>query len=137
MQSLRAFLCGRHRLALFGLVLVLCVKALVPAGYMVAPSADLLLSVKLCNPSAESPQTSEIAIPMLPGHPQDDGAGDTDGTVCAFSALSQFATGPVPPVLLAIAIAAIMVLGLRPSSGLHLAAASFLRPPLRAPPARI
>ena len=74
---------------------------------------------------------------VLPGKEQ--GSGHSDGAKkgehCAFSGLAKVAVGGADAILLAIAFAFILVLGLASTRCLPLRQISYLRPPLRGPPA--
>lgn len=145
MRSLRALFRHHRPAALLLLVLTLCVKAMLPPGYMVAP-AGKQITVQLCYDGLEH-RTAQILLPMetppggvLTGHDGRDGKmpdGSGMDQHCAFSALAMGVLGTAAG--LALALPAPFHAG-----GLPIAAASslpvahpYLRPPLRGPPARV
>lgn len=133
MFRLRAFAFNRSRLMLVVLALALAVKAVVPAGYMLA-SGERFLTVTICADASGTPKQMQIAIPD-----KRDGGGDhaEDGAKsqpCAFSGLGHAALGGADPLLLAAALAFILLVGLAPLPALPVRDAPFLRPQLRGPP---
>ena len=133
MQSLRAFLARHRALAALLFAAALCMKALVPAGYMIG-NGDRVLTVEICADSQGGHVTKQI---VLPGGGKSGGQGEhgkSDGT-CAFSALSFASLSAADPVLLALALIFIMALGFVPIAAPRAARQSHLRPPLRGPPA--
>lgn len=134
MYSLRAFF-QRHRAMAFMLVLAaLCMKALVPSGYMIGQNS-MILTVQICHDGLGDTISKKIVIPMN-GEPSDSTGKQAKGD-CAFSSLSMASMAGANPALLAIALAFIIALGFvptrlpRPRRILH------LRPPLRGPPVLI
>jgi len=126
-----------HRaLAMILIVAALCMKVLVPAGYMIG-SADRVLTVVICADSQGGHLTKQIVIP---GDGQSHGGqsehGKSDGT-CAFSALSFASLSAADPALLALALIFIMALGFVPVTAPRALRHSHLRPPLRGPPALV
>jgi hypothetical protein len=134
MLRLRAFTCSHVRLSLALLALVLAVKALVPAGFMVTPGGERFLTVMICADSTGVAQQVQIAIPAKDGaasdHPE---SGDKDQP-CAFAGLGLSALGGADPVLLAAALAFILLIGFAPLRAPPARDIPFLRPPLRGPP---
>lgn len=136
MQSIRtAFL--RHRaLCIMMVAAMLCLRALVPTGYMIASDAKVL-TVQICADATGQVMTTQIAIPMerkAGGQQSDHGKGEG---VCPYSALSMASLASVDAVLLAIAIALILALGIAPARQSRAWRVFHLRPPLRGPPALI
>ena len=130
MSSLRSFLLGHRSLTALLLAATLCLKAVVPTGYMMA-SQDMALKVTLCTGSLATQVAPQATLPG--GHEQ--GQPDHHGKgLCPFSALNLDIVGGANPALLALAILFIMLAALAPrrialpDSGRH------LRPPLRGPP---
>jgi len=135
MHALR-ILIGRHRhLAVVLLVLALCIKAAIPAGFMVASSADTVLTVTICSPGSVSPEAMRMVIPSKAGEGSKQSGKAADPGHCAFTGLSLAALGGADPFLLALAFAVILVLGLAAVRELPFKQFSHLRPPLRGPPA--
>jgi hypothetical protein len=54
MLQLRALIRQRRMLAIFIVALALCVKALIPTGYMVGTNSTMLLSVQICDDGTRS-----------------------------------------------------------------------------------
>ena len=101
---------------------------------MVSASSDTVLTVTICSDSANGLKTMEIVIPS-----KEHGSGHSDSTKkgehCAFSGLAKVAVGGADAFLLTLAFAFILVLGLAPVRRLPCRQFSYLRPPLRGPPA--
>ena len=134
MHVLRASIRRHGQLALVFFALTLCVKVMIPAGFMVSATSDRVLTVTVCSPAAEESAGMQLVIPgkQHGGHTSDSAKKDGN---CAFSALGKVATGGADALLLALGFAFILVLGLAPARLLPLRQAAFLRPPLRGPPA--
>lgn len=130
MTTLRALLARHRRLAIVLAVLALCMKALVPTGYMPAGGMTLL-SVTICAESTGEQLVRTIAIPAkqdgAPGH-------DAGEKPCAFAALGAPMLAGAPPALLAIALAFVLALTFRPTRAPRVARPAGLHPPLRGPP---
>ena len=147
MTALRRLLAHRS-LALLVCLAALAMKLLVPSGYMIA-SDHGRLAITLCPGVSSQAMPMAIATPMamsmhadMADHamPQDHGSSKEHGKAempCAFSSLSAQALGAVDPILLVVAIAFVMALGLRPMRLLSSPLRRYLRPPLRGPPALI
>ncbi|RVU05815.1 hypothetical protein EOE18_07500 [Novosphingobium umbonatum] len=129
MGTLRAFLLAHRPLAALLVALALCVKALVPTGYMLGTDTRTI-TVQICADSLGRQIIKQIEI----GH-KDSQKAKPD-TSCAFSGLHHAAMGGADPILLALALLFILALGFAPwHAPLHKRLA-YLRPPLRGPPAR-
>ncbi|MEM8696433.1 MAG: DUF2946 family protein [Pseudomonadota bacterium] len=130
MNSLRVLIRDHRHLALALLVLAFGIKAVIPAGFMVSASNDTVLTVTICSGSG-SLETMQMVIPGKDG-------GHTDspnmGEHCTFSGLTKVATGGADAILLALAFAFILSLGLALVQRLPIGRISYLRPPLRGPP---
>jgi hypothetical protein len=130
---IRAFLRTNRRLA-FGLVaLALVIKALVPTGYMLSgPLGDgaHVLTIAICGDVSGGPLTKQITVPA-------DGKSDHAKAAgsCAWGVLAMAALGGADVLLLALALAFILALGLAPSRPTARPQRTYLRPPLRGPPA--
>lgn len=135
MGNLRAFLHGHRMLAILLVAMALCVKALVPQGYMVG-GASKTFTVQLCLDGITH-KTVALTIPM-DGKSHDDGQSQgKDGGHCAFSSLTMGALGGADTPLLALALAFILALGFAPTTPVLRGRPHFLRPPLRGPPAAL
>lgn len=117
------------------LVLAFCIKAIFPAGFMVSASGGSALTVTICSDSANGLRHMQLALPGK----TDPGSGHSDAAKkdghCAFSGLAKVAVGGADAILLAVAFAFILVLGLAPTRRLPFRQFCHLRPPLRGPPA--
>ncbi|MEP7222767.1 MAG: DUF2946 family protein [Novosphingobium sp.] len=135
MGNLRAFIRDHRRLAAVLLACALCIRALMPAGYMLA-SDSRTVTVKICTDGISGDHAAQIVI-----HQQGDskGAADhakADGT-CPWSGLAMASTGGADAVLLALALAFVLALGFAPVAASRTFQTPYLRPPLRGPPALI
>jgi hypothetical protein len=129
MTALRAFFLHHRRLAAVLVMAALCMKALVPAGYMLGQGARTL-TVEICADSIGQRIVKQITVPQS-GHSSEKDKGDSP---CHFTALGHAALGGADPVLLALALVFIMAMGfaaLQPAAPRRV---SYLRPPLRGPP---
>jgi len=134
MTSLRALTRRHTRLTLVLLALAMLVKALIPAGYMIAPAGERFLTVTICADASGTTKQMRIAIPDKDDTGGDHSdAADTD-QVCAFAGLGHVALGGADPILLAAALAFILLVGLAPLRSPPARDIAFLRPPLRGPP---
>ncbi|MBC2669026.1 DUF2946 family protein [Novosphingobium piscinae] len=136
MSPLRALLLRHRALALLVLAAALCLKAVVPAGYMLDSGANTI-TIRLCNDASGPAAPATIAIPLEKkgaGHP-DEAAGKQAAPACPYSALTFAVLGSTPPVLLALALAFLLTLGFAPVRVPRAQRPAYLRPPLRAPPA--
>jgi hypothetical protein len=131
--SFRTFLRSNRRLAALLVVLALAMKALVPAGYMLAQQTTVL-SVTICADGQGKRIAHEITVPMKAGHADDAGDPGKGGTTCSWSSLAMGALGGAAPELLAALLVFILALGFRSPAPLAAQSAFRLRPPLRAPP---
>ncbi len=133
MRSLRNLIHARPVLALLLVAMALCMKALVPSGYMVFAGSKTI-TVGICSDAMGAPQSMTITIPMDPSpaaEPAHKGKADSP---CAFSALSMGAIGGADAPLLALALAFVLALGLFTFPALRRTSALRLRPPSQAPP---
>jgi hypothetical protein len=131
--SLRRLLLDHRTLALWLAALALAVRLLVPAGFMVG-RVDGRPVLQMC--SGYGP-----VAPMAMAHGGHHGSGGhrdanhpaTD-MPCPYGALAQAATTPVDPVLLVLAIAFVMALGVHATRWPALRDRAHVRPPMRGPP---
>ncbi|MDD3799319.1 MAG: hypothetical protein PHE36_09105 [Novosphingobium sp.] len=117
------------------LVVALCLKALIPAGFMVSSSADTVLTVTVCSESTSGLKTVNLVIPSREDQDRRHSDGAKKDGHCAFTGLTKVAVGGADAILLALAFAFILVLGLAPAPRLPFRPILYLRPPLRGPPA--
>lgn len=134
MQRMRAWIRSNRHLVVVLFLLTLCVKAAVPAGYMVSASPDRVVTVSICADATGGLQHMQMVLPGKDRGEGQSGMAKMDGQ-CAFSSLTYSALGGVDAFLLALAIAFILALGFRTTAPLRVAQSAYLRPPLRGPPA--
>lgn len=134
MASLRALTRRNARLTLVVVALVLAVKALVPAGYMIASTGERFLTVTICADASGVPKQMQIAIPSKDRKGSDHSETADKAQPCAFSGVGHAALGGADPVLLAAALAFILLVGFAPLTAPPARDIAFLRPPLRGPP---
>lgn len=130
MMAIRALLRARYPLALVLVVLALAVRLLVPAGTMPG-SGDRVLAVEICADASGQPQSQLLIIPGKPA-PHETSAAKGQ---CAFAGLAFPALPGADPVLLAIALAFILAIGLALVAPALPARFARFQPPLRGPPA--
>ena len=133
MTALRTLLLRHRALAILLVAAALCLKALVPAGYMLE-ARHKVLTVTVCMDSQGHSVTRDIVVPMK-GSPAGDAARHADaGKACGWSSLAMDALGGADAPLLAAALAFILALGFAPLATPRPRRAAWLRPPLRGPP---
>ncbi|QHL89649.1 hypothetical protein GVO57_00955 [Sphingomonas changnyeongensis] len=134
MTRLRALILGHKAVAIAMIAVALAVKALIPAGFMPSRAGQAFM-IELCWDGANDPGPVRIALPMKGD--AGDPAVQADMKAksgCLFTGLAMAATAGVDALLLAIAIAYVMALGLRPVAPVLRRHGPGLRPPLRGPP---
>lgn len=133
MTLLRALIRDHRGIAMLLLALTLCVKALVPQGYMIG-GGQKLLTVQLCLDGIRH-QTVQIALPSDDSSRRADSRSTDKSTEhCAFTALNMGALGGADAPLLALALLFILALGFAPVHAPRPRHVHYLRPPLRGPP---
>ncbi|KUR73167.1 hypothetical protein AQZ52_04495 [Novosphingobium fuchskuhlense] len=137
MSGLRTFLLRYRAMAFALMALALAMKAIVPAGYMVGAESKVL-TIRICDDAQLSAaahnalNARDIAIPMK-GEPA--GKHSKADGMCPYGALSFAGLAGADPIQLALALLFILATGF---AALALPAPrriSYLRPPLRGPPA--
>jgi hypothetical protein len=126
---------AQRYLALLFCVATLLLKLLVPTGYMI-DSDHGRLSVTIC--SGVEPRTMTIDMSGTHGDMPTDGESKDHGKTempCAFSGLSAAALGAIDPIQLAALIAFVMTIGIVGFALPPPSKPTYLRPPLRGPPA--
>jgi hypothetical protein len=127
-QAFRTLIRARRELALLFVALALCARALVPAGYMLAEHGTTL-TVEICADSTGKHLSRQITVPSKPGeHAKAEGA-------CPWATTAAPSLAATDPVILALALALILLLGFAPSSPAPCARTPHLRPPSCGPPA--
>lgn len=134
MLTMRAFLFRHRLLAILVVMAALCMKIVVPTGFMIGQNSKVL-TVQLCTDGLGHSATAKITIPMN-GEPNDSTGKQGKGD-CPFSSLSMASMAGADPALLALALAFILALGFTPARTSLPKRVSYLRPPLRGPPARL
>ena len=133
MRSMRNLFQQRLGLTWLLVTVAFAMKLLVPAGFMPVVGAH---GVEIVICSGNGPMSMIMAVPGKAGqHGDDQGGSAKHDAPCAFSGLAAPGLGGADGIQLAIAIAAIMALGLlfTPRAQPHQWA--FVRPHLRGPPA--
>ncbi len=133
MGTLRHFFRTHPGLAALLLALALCLKLVVPTGYMPTTQGSTL-TVELCSGAAPGAKVT-IALPTKDGHAGEN-AGKTMEHPCAFSSHSAAAIDAVLPALLAAALAFVFVAAILREPLALRAIRAQIRPPLRGPPAQ-
>lgn len=134
MNTVRTFF-RQHRALAFGLIaLALCLKIVVPSGYMMVQDTRTI-TLQVCHDATGEGSDLTISVPVKSaGH---DGPGKPAKGECPYGALSMVALGGADPILLALALAFIMLLGFAPTRYPPATRFAHIRPPLRGPPALI
>jgi hypothetical protein len=131
-RLLRRLIRSHVRLAALVCAAALALRLLVPAGYMVSGEGGRI-AVTLCPGTAPVPAATMTAMHhAMPGH--DAPKQDHADAPCAFAGLAVPTLGAVDPVMLAVALAIVAALALRPARAWRRRDAPHLRPPLRGPP---
>ena len=132
MPTLRSFFARHRALALLVVAVALCMKLVVPSGFMIGHDSKVL-TIQLCHDGLGNVITQQIVIPMK-GSPHDSN-GKQDKGDCPFSSLSMASLTGADTALLALALAFILALGFAPVRTPSAKPVFHLRPPLRGPPA--
>jgi hypothetical protein len=133
MKHVRALIREHRQLAVACLVLAFCIRAIVPAGFMVSPAAETMLTISVCSDATGAFEAIRIPVPLKSSAPEHkDGAEPAN---CAFGGLGKLALGGADPFLLAVALAFILAVGVAPAVRPPHRRIAYLQPPLRGPPA--
>jgi hypothetical protein len=133
MALLRAFFLRHRALALLVVMAALCMKIVVPAGFMIGADAKVL-SVQICDEGQGTHSVMQIVVPAKAGQAAHKQGMAAKGGECPYSAVAMAAIGGAGPVLLALALAYIVALGFAAAPVLMPRGQRHLRPPLRGPP---
>lgn len=128
MQPFRAFFMSHRRVAALLVALALCMKALIPAGYMLGGESKTI-TVQICADSLGHQITKQIDVGT-----KDHGKTKADAP-CAFTALTHGALGGADPIQLVLALLFILALAFAPILPAAPKRIHYLLPPLRGPPA--
>ena len=131
---MRALIREHRRFALVLVVLAFCIKAVIPAGFMVSASGDTVLTVTVCSDVTGGVREMQLVIPGKDGGSQHSDGAKAEGH-CAFAGLAKVAVAGADAFLLALAFAFVLALGLAPTRHRSVRRGAYLRPPLRGPPA--
>lgn len=134
MNLVRAFFLRHRALAIVLVLATLCMKALVPTGFMIGQNSKVL-TVQICDDAFGNHAVKQIAIPMKDGS-SESGSKQGKGE-CPFTSLSMASMSGADPALLALALAFILALGFVPTRTAYPERVFHLRPPLRGPPALV
>lgn len=129
---LRTFFLRHRALALLLVAATLCLKALVPTGYMIGHQSKAL-TVLICSDGMDQAAAKQLSIPLR-GEPGDGAAKQGKGD-CPYGALSMASLAGADPGLLTLALAFILALGFAAAAPNLTRPIDHLRPPLRGPPA--
>lgn len=134
MAAFRLFLRDCQHLALLLVAIALAMKALMPAGMMLghAPGTKVL-TVLVCADAQGGAYAKQIVVPHT-GKSQSGEESGKKSQSCPWSALGMATLSGADAVLLALAFAFILTLGLRDARPPQ-RRREYLRPPLRGPPA--
>lgn len=134
MIALRTLLLHHRAMAVMLVMMALCMKALVPTGYMVGQGTKTL-TIEFCSEGLTETAAKQIVLPMK----DDSGRSSSDHEKakgdCAFSSLSMASLTGAQPALLSGALAFILAKGFAPPIAPVVQSTFDLRPPLRGPPA--
>lgn len=129
MLSLRILFHSKPRLVAALIALALCVKALVPAGYMIS-APHLAITIEICADASGLPSSMQLLVPR-------ESMQDSDAksqNFCPYASLAMPSLSGADAPLLVLAIAYILALGFAGAVWLRFRPAAHLRPPLRGPP---
>jgi hypothetical protein len=130
---MRAITFQQRSLVIAILALALFVRAVIPAGFMVAPSS-LKLTVQVCADGASGQTSVQIEVPLSKGGQRDKSDHGQKSRPCAFSALSMASMAGDHRPLLIVALATIVATIITNCASHLQQQAHHLRPPLRGPP---
>jgi hypothetical protein len=134
MRDFRALLLRHHALALVLAMVALCMKIMVPAGFMFGQNSKVL-TVEICGGSVDNLAVTKLVIPMK--NDRDDAGHKQGKGECSFASLSKASMPGTDLALLALALAFIFAQGIAPKPFPHPKRQPYMRPPLRGPPALI
>ncbi len=118
--------------------LALCLKALVPTGFMIG-SENGGVGIEICGGQMggaallEALEARGVHMPMAHGS-ADKASHERASQMCPYGALGMAMDTPLPPVLLALAIAFLLATGFAAQRRITLTAWRYRSPPPRGPP---
>ena len=131
MTPLRHYLHDRRHFALAIVMLALLMRLLLPIGFMPDVSAGKI-GIRLC--TGHVPAAMDLSAHHRGAGHHKHGQSPKHDMPCPFSSGSAHGLTGADPIQLAIALAFVMLLCLRPVAVPRAGAAPRLRPPLRGPP---
>ena len=134
MHQLRTLLIRNPALALLAIMAALCLKVVVPAGFMVGQDT-MVLTVEICADASGAHTVQKIVIPAQGADSKVQTEQAKGG--CPFAPLSMAAVSPTDAMLQALALAFILALGFAAAPISLPGYVAHLRPPLRGPPGHI
>lgn len=134
MHVLRAFLRRHRALAALVVAAALCMKALLPAGYMIGHES-MTLTVELCTDASGAKVTKQITVAKHGGPGEKAGSQAQASEACPYAGLAMPALAGADTALLALALAFILALGFAPLRPAPQRRFHHVLPPLRGPPA--
>jgi hypothetical protein len=133
MGTLRALFREQRNLALGLVLLALCMKVLLPGGFMLGAQGKML-TIEICGDASGTHLTKQISVPMDGKSGESQDAHGKADSACPYSALSMASLAGADALFLAAALAFILALGFLPMPARTVARAPYIRPPLRGPP---
>lgn len=112
------------------IALALCMKALLPSGYMPSTGAHVI-TVSICADASGSASLRQITIP---GKADPADAQHAKQSSCTFAGHATSALGGADPVILALGLAFILAVAFTPVTRARVRPFGRMLPPLRAPP---
>ena len=113
--------------------LALCMKALVPAGFMVGSTAKLI-TIEICADASGGTLTRQMAIPLEDGAGGEQSDHGKSDATCAWTALAKAAHSGADAQLLVQALVFILALGFLRHAAEPVRLSCHIRPPSRGPP---
>ncbi|MFV0622473.1 DUF2946 family protein [Sphingomonas sp. ac-8] len=136
MTALRRHLLAHRRLAAWLVAAALLMRMLIPTGYMLAATPGGGVTIQLCSGYVPAAPMAMHAGDHGASHDGNDKQGhDSKEIPCAFAGVATAALAATDALLLAAALFFILAAAFRLPIRLPAATPSFLRPPLRGPPA--
>lgn len=115
------------------IALALFVRALIPNGYMIAPSS-LKLTVQICAGETSGQTNREIEVPLSKNEQSDKSGHPEKSAPCGFSVLSMASIADDHSPLKILALADILATIVESGAPILRHQTLYLRPPLRGPP---
>ena len=133
MLAARAIITRHRTLALLLAILALCLKVVLPSGYMIGVHSKIL-TIQMCDEVPGANLSRQIVLPMKKD--VDDRGTDRGKLDCPYTVLTMASSAGVQLALLVSASIFFLTALQRPVSQDAMRSRAHLRPPLRGPPAR-